>query len=215
VSEPERELLTRNFPRCKSAVEVIPNCVQVNGYDTHQSEPVSNQLIFSGSFRYYANYEAMLWFVREVYPLVLEQVPDAHLIITGDHAGLSLPSTPNVTLAGYVDNIKALVASSWVSIAPLLNGGGTRLKILESMATRTPVVSTSKGAEGLEAISGEHLFVADDSSDFASYVVRILKNRALRDKIAASAYRFVKEKHNWETVMPHFLQLVESTASKR
>jgi glycosyltransferase involved in cell wall biosynthesis len=116
----------------------------LNGYESYQSALVPNQLIFSGSFRYQANYEAMLWFISEVFPKILERVPDAQLIITGDHANLSIPPVSNVTLVGHVSDINTLIASSWVSLAPLLSGGGTRLKILEAMAG-TPVVSTSKG----------------------------------------------------------------------
>ncbi len=134
VSEQERQLIARNFPRNNDSIEVVPNCVQVGEYENHQSMLKPNQLVFSGSFRYQANYEAMLWFVREVFPHILEQVPDAHLIITGDRADLPFPSNQNITLAGYVDDIKSLIASSCVSIAPLLSGGGTRLKILEAMA---------------------------------------------------------------------------------
>jgi polysaccharide biosynthesis protein PslH len=215
VSEQERQLLVHNFPRQKSKIKIIPNCVQVNGYKSQQSILVPNQLIFSGSFRYHVNYEAMLWFVHEVYPQVLEQIPNAHLIITGDHANLSFPSAPNITLTGYVDDIKTLIASSWISVAPLLSGGGTRLKILEAMSVGTPVVSTSKGAEGLDATIGEHLLVADEPRVFADYVVKILKDKNLHDKIAANAYKFVKETYDWEAIMPHFLHLVEVTAHNR
>lgn len=215
VSEQERQLLVRNFRGHDDMVEVIPNCVDISEYENQRATLVTNRLIFSGSFRYHANYEAMLWFIREVFPKVLEQVPDAHLIITGDHANLPLPSTQNITLAGHVDDIKTLIASSYVSVAPLLSGGGTRLKILESMVIGTPVVSTSKGSEGLGAIVGEHLFVTDEPHEFAGYVVKILKNKDLRDKLSIDGKRFVKENYSWELIMPRFLQLVESTAGYR
>ncbi len=213
VSERERHMLARSFSIRHDLIEVVPNCVQV--YENQPLALVPNQLIFSGSFHYHANYEAMLWFVREVYPRVLERVPDAHLIITGDHANLPLPSTQNITLTGYVDDIKTAIASSWVSIAPLLSGGGTRLKILEAMSVGTPVVSTSKGAEGLDAVIGRHLFVADTPEVFADHVVRILKSKELRDQISTGAHGFVKEKYNWKTIMPRFLQLIETSASCR
>ncbi len=204
ASEQEQQLLTRNFSIPNGKIEVIPNCVEVGDY--RPSTVVPNQLIFSGSFRYRANYDAMLWFIGEVFPRILEQVPDAHLVITGDHANLPLPSTENITLAGYVDDIKTLITSSCVSIAPLLSGGGTRLKILEAMSLGTPVVSTSKGAEGLDASVGEHLFVGNSPEVFADEVVKILKDEIVRDRIAKSAYQFVKEKYNWETTLPRLFR---------
>ena len=212
ASEQERQLFARNFSTLSRSVEVIPNCVQVSEYEGRLSSPERNQLIFSGSFRYRANYEAMLWFVRDVFPLVLERFPDAHLVITGDHADLPFPSRPEVTLAGHVEDIKSLTASSRASIAPLLSGGGTRLKILEAMAMGVPVVSTSKGAEGLDAVPGEHLLVADLPEDFAACVVNVLKDDPLRDRLAANGHLLVKQKYNWETVLPRFMQLAESCA---
>jgi glycosyltransferase involved in cell wall biosynthesis len=214
VSEQEQRLLVRILSS-NNRVEVVPNCVQVGEYENCQSALVPHRLIFSGSFRYHANYEAMLWFVGDVFPLILEQVPETHLVITGDHADLPLPFTQNVTLAGYVDDIQSLIASSCVSVAPLLSGGGTRLKILEAMAIGTPVVSTSKGAEGLDATVGEHLFVGNSPIIFAEHVVKILKNRDLRDQMAVSAHRFVKTKYNWDTTIPRFLQLVENISGYR
>jgi glycosyltransferase involved in cell wall biosynthesis len=213
ASEQERELIARNFPHVKK-IQVIPNCMNMADYKDIHAEAKPNTLIFTGSFRYHANYEAMVWFVREVFPLILEQVPDTHLIITGDHADLPLPSNRNVTLAGYVDDIKGLIASSTVALAPLWSGGGTRLKILEAMAIGTPVVATTKGAEGLDAITGEHLFVTDEPDKFAKHVINLLADGDLRRKVAGDADRFVREKYDWAGVMPELLSLLKQITDK-
>jgi glycosyltransferase involved in cell wall biosynthesis len=210
VSEQEQRLFVENFPKHAKQVRTVPNCIEYNDYQGLQVEPLPNRIIFSGSFRYQANYEAMQWFVREVYSKILAQLPETSLIITGDHADLPLPPAPNIILAGNVDDIKSSIASACVSIAPLLSGGGTRLKILEAMALGTPVVSTSKGAEGLTSTSGEQLLVADSPEGFAEQVINVLKNKELRKHLSINGNRFVKENYNWETVMPRFLSLVES-----
>jgi polysaccharide biosynthesis protein PslH len=212
ASEQEYHLLVKNFPRHKKKAATIPNCIQFEDYQGLEVSRVVNQLVYSGSFRFYANYEAMQWFVAEVFPTILEQIPDVRLLITGDHADLPLPAFSNILLTGYVDDIKPVIASSSISLAPLLRGGGTRLKILEAMALGTPVVATSKGAEGLGAVSGEHLLIADSPEDFAGRVIQLLKNPNLHDHISKNGKRFVKEKYNWETAMPYFLQVVESVA---
>lgn len=214
ASARERDLLARNFPRHRRPVEVIPNCLNMDEYKNVEAERKPNTLIFAGPFKYRANYEAMVWFVGEVFPLILERVPDAHLIITGDHADLPLPSTRNVTLAGYVDDIKSLVASCTVSIAPLLSGGGTRLKILEAMALGTPVVATSKGAEGLDARAGEQLLIADSAGDFAESTVRLLREAGLRQQIAVNSQKLVREKYDWGGIMPAFLRLLAGISNK-
>ena len=214
VSEKERQLLLQIFPAYKKEILVLPNCVNVKDYETVHVEPKPNQLVFTGSFRYHTNYEAMVWFVRDVFPKVLEKAPQAQLVITGDNAGLSLPSTQNVTLAGYVDDIASLIASSTVSLAPLWSGGGTRLKILEAMAIGTPVVATSKGAEGLDAVSGEHLFVADDPRQFANDIIRLLGETSLREMISSNARKFVGENYDWAKVMPKLFSLLGRASGK-
>lgn len=213
VSNQEKELVQRNFPNARNVL-VIPNCVNIENYKDIHVESKPNTLVFTGSFRYHVNYEAMLWFVGEVFPLVLEKIPSTELIITGDHANLPLPLIKNVTLAGYVDDIKSLIASSTVALAPLWSGGGTRLKILEAMAVGTPVIATSKGAEGLEAIQGEHLFLADDPVHFAEAVVQLLQDIELRSNISINARQLVMEKYNWLSVMPAFLVLVKEVSRK-
>jgi len=210
VSEQEKNLFAQNFPSYRDQVYIIPNCIEMDEYPHANGKPKPNSLVFSGSFRYQANYDAMVWFVHKVYPAVLEQIPDAHLTISGDHANLPLPSYQNITLAGYVDDIKSLIASSAVSLAPLQSGGGTRLKVLEAMAVGTPVVSTTKGAEGLKAEAGTHLMVTDEPDTFANYVVKLLRDEPLRRALAAKAGRFVREKYDWRVALPRFLSLIES-----
>ena len=210
VSEQEHDLLARHFSVDKLALRVIPNSINTKEYDVLESSVVPNRLIFTGSFRYRPNYEAMLWYVEEVHPYLLEEIPDAQLIITGDHADLPLPSYQNITLAGYVGDIKALISSSSASIVPLLSGGGTRLKILEAMALGTPVVSTVKGTEGLGVRSGEHLLVAENPREFARSVVRVLRDKDFGQRIAGNAKQFVRENYDWTVTMPKFLSLVEA-----
>lgn len=208
ASEQERRLLEQNFPFYKRPVQIISNSLNMDEYKEIHVDKKPNTLIFSGPFKYRVNYDAMLWFVGEVFPMILEQVPDTQLIITGDHANLPLPSTQNITLAGYVDDIKSLIASCSISIAPLLSGGGTRLKILEAMALGTPVVATSKGAEGLNATNGVHLLLADSSADFAEYVIRLLKDESLRRKLTGKASLLVKEKYNWGSTLADYSSLI-------
>lgn len=213
VSEQERELIAKNFRHVKN-IQVIPNCMNVDDYKDIRVGVKPNTLVFTGSFRYHTNYEAMVWFVGEVFPLILEKIPDAELIITGDHVNLPLPSNHNITLAGYVDDIKSLIAASTVAIAPLWSGGGTRLKILEAMAIGTPVVATSKGAEGLEIQMGKHLFVTDVPSVYADCVVKLLTDQDLHQEMARSARQLVREKYDWGGLMPKFFDLIRWITEK-
>jgi glycosyltransferase involved in cell wall biosynthesis len=210
VSEQDRKLLSRVAPT-RTPIHIIPNCIQLADYQTYE-DARPNTLIFTGPFQYHANYDAMVWFLREVYPHIQAQIPDVHLSITGKHTNLPLPSAHNVTLTGFVDQIQPLIARAWISLAPIRIGGGTRLKILEAMALGTPVVATSKGAEGLNVENDVHLLIADTAEAFAEAVIRLLQNPGLRQRLAANARQIVREMYDWDTVMPRFLSLVEHIA---
>jgi glycosyltransferase involved in cell wall biosynthesis len=208
ASDREKQLLEEAVST-EIDVTVVPNCIDLNDYVSIKQTPKSGQLIFSGSFRYFANYEAMIWFLQEIFPLILVEEPETQLIITGDHADLSLPSIKNVTLTGYVDDIGSLIASSWLSLVPLQVGGGTRLKILEAMALHTPVVSTTKGAEGLGAQHGDHLLIADSPHEFAEAVVLLLRDPDLRHRLTDNAYQFVSKNYDCHVTNARFLDLIE------
>lgn len=211
VSDQEKRLLQMAVPDARKII-VIPNCMQLQDYDGVSAEPNPDSLIYTGSFRYDVNYEAMVWFVNEVYPLVQAQHPQARLIITGDPAGKQLPAASNLTQTGVVADVRPWLAAARVALAPLQTGGGTRLKILEAMALRTPVVATSKGVEGLKAQSGVHLLVADEPQDFADAVLRLLREDVLHQQVAAAGFDLVRQKYNWDAVLPDLLQLAEETA---
>lgn len=214
VSAQERNLILKEISTDVN-IDIIPNGVMLSEYDKIEIPPQSNTIIFTGPFTYYVNYEAMCWFVENVYPRIQEKIPDVKLIITGDSAGLKLPNKKNVVHLGYVEDVRVHIASSWVSVAPLLQGGGTRLKIIESMALHTPVISTTIGADGLGACPGKDLIIADTPDDFASAVVQVLINERLRKEISINAYQFVRENLDWSVIMPSFLDLVEKTAYSR
>lgn len=211
VSQLERAALHDLAPRY-SRVEVVPNCVSLVDYEHITNRPQQHTLIFAGSLSFSANYEAMVWFLSEVYPLIKTRIPGIRLIITGDHKGLPLPTLDGVTLTGLLEDVRPVIASAWISIAPIRSGSGTRLKILEAMALGAPVVSTTKGAEGLEAEDGEHLLIADEPKQFADAVARLCLDDNARARLVDQAYQLVQERYDWRAIMPRFLRLVERVA---
>ena len=208
VSERERHLLER-YVTDKKDIEVIPNSVHLSEYVDVNKQPCPDTLIFSGSFRYSANREAMVWFLGNIYPEIMRHIPNIQLKITGETDNLPLPPADNVNLTGRVDDVRPLIASAWVSLAPIRHGGGTRLKILEAMALRTPVVTTSKGAEGLDVRHDEHLLIADTPQSFAESVIRLCREPGLAQRLADKAFQLVSEKYDWAVVMPRFQSLVD------
>lgn len=216
VSEADRQTTLDAVGIDRLRVEVIPNGVDCrhNRFDFAQSQPAA--LVFNGALTYTANYDAMRWFLAEVYPRITTAVPEASLTITGstrgvDLAGLTLE--PSVRLTGYVDDIRQPVAEAALCVVPIRQGGGTRLKILEAMALGTPVVATFKGAEGLGVVDGEHLLLADTPSTFADAVLRVMRDCGLRQRLRRNARVLVEQKYDWESIGAHFVTLVEDVTN--
>jgi len=114
-----------------------------------------------------------------------------------------------------VDDVRLPVAGSAACVAPLRQGGGTRLKILEAMALGTPVVATSKGAEGLGVTPGENILIADEPADFADHVIHVLRDAAQRELLATNARRLVEERYDWIEIGRRFVDLVEEAVERR
>lgn len=209
---------SRSLPGYSGRVEVVPNGVDCAHNRPGLAQPQPASLVFNGSLTYFANYDAMQWFLAEIYPRIRVQMPDAALAITGSTQSVDLTSLAlddSVTLTGFVEDVRIPVAEAAVAMAPIRQGGGTRLKILEAMALGTPVVATSKGAEGLKVVDGEHLLLADDPQRFAEQVVALLADTDLRARLAANARRLVEQRYDWDAIGRRFVALVEETVAAR
>ena len=170
VSQEDWRTTSELIPGGEPRVEIVPNGVdcQHNQPGLAQSRP--NTLVYNGALTYSTNFDAMRWFLAEIYPGIQREISSVSLTITGNTSGVRLTDLQlddSVRLSGYVDDIRPVIASAAVCVVPLRQGGGTRLKILEAMALGTPVVSTSKGAEGLDVTPGHDILIADEPAEFA------------------------------------------------
>jgi glycosyltransferase involved in cell wall biosynthesis len=215
VSQREKEGFERiGVPTSK--VRVIPNgvdCCESNSSFTTR-DPFA--LIYNGAVTYSANLDAMRYFVKEILPRIVEQEPRAHVRITGraDQVAINELSVHNaVSFTGYVPDARPLVQSSAVCVVPLRTGGGTRLKILEALALGTPVVATSKGAEGLNVRDGEHLLIADDPRAFADAVIRLLQDQPLRGRLTQAARTRVCAEYDWSQIADQLGQVIQNCAT--
>jgi glycosyltransferase involved in cell wall biosynthesis len=218
VSQQDQAVCHADLPGYHGRVEVVPNGVDCTHNRLGLASPQPNRLVFNGSLTYSANYDAMRWFLAEVYPLIKAQQPAVSLTITGALDGVDLSRLAldaSVQFTGFVEDVRLPVAEATVAVAPIRQGGGTRLKILEAMALGTPVVATTKGAEGLDVIDGEHLLLADTPQTFAQAVLTLLANGAARAALAAHARRMVEAQFDWREIGARFVALVEQAVAKR
>lgn len=216
VSEQERQRVLQVSPGYRP-IGVVPNGVDVAYYTADFGPPKADTLIYSGALTYDANFDAVDFFLRAVFPRIRAKRPDVKLFVTGKLDGVPidlLPDRDGVVFTGYLDDIRPMVARSWLSVVPLRLGGGTRLKVLESLALGTPVVATSKGAEGLNLIPGRDLLIVDEPADFAEAVLRLLQDAALRKTLSRDGRRAVKAKYDWQTVGQRFNDFIQEVTSR-
>jgi len=203
VSEIERSHILRHITPDYRNINVVPNGVDIDYYKGDFDSPRPETLVFTGALSYFANYDALDFFLSEIWPLVRNERPRASLSVTGRTESIDLERYINcegVTFTGYLDDIRPQVQGNWICIVPLRIGGGTRLKILEAMALGTPVVSTSKGAEGLNVEHGENILIADEPEVFAHEVIRLMEDPDLRDRLVKNARILVKEDYDWQSI---------------
>lgn len=201
-----------------SDVRVIPNGVDVDHYDPGVWEPQSDTLLYNGALTYGANLDAVRYYVDRIYPLLSSRLPDVRLLVTGRTGGVDLTGIgdcPGVERTGYVQDIRDVLKKSAACVVPLREGGGSRLKILEAMAAGVPVVSTSMGAEGINAVSGTHLLIADTPEAFADAIVRVLEDNELRSNLRSAARSLVEQYYSWESIGAEFVDMVESVVRRR
>jgi polysaccharide biosynthesis protein PslH len=200
TSERECIELKRQVPSC--VVAQVPNGVDTTFFQSASSEKeIAYRLVFTGSMDYYPNTDAALHFAKHCWPLVQSQLPQATWTIVGKNPPSQiqqLASLPGVTVTGSVPDVRPYLEEAALAIAPLLIGGGTRLKILEALAMQKAVVSTSLGCEGLHVESGRELVIANEPEDLAAAIVRLLQDAASRETLAVAGRKLVEAEYSWE-----------------
>jgi glycosyltransferase involved in cell wall biosynthesis len=112
----------------------------------------------------------------------------------------SLESDPSVVVVASPDDIRPWIAGATVFVCPIMDGGGTRLKILDALAMAKPVVTTTVGCEGLQVTHGENILIADDPMGFARNVIHALENESLRRQLGAAGRNLVERCYSWEVI---------------
>lgn len=190
VSEYERSVLAEIEP--ERPVYVLSN--------SHDSVPVGSplprtEITFVGSFQHNPNADAIRWFVRDVFPLVREQIPEAHLSVVGlfPPSDLLDDSLPGVEFLGWVEDLEPVHARSIVSIAPLRYGAGVKGKVGDAWAHGVPVVMTPLAAEGMRVEHGRTGLIAATAEEFAAGVVRLHREQELWDRLSGESRAHVDE----------------------
>ncbi|HKZ69596.1 MAG TPA: glycosyltransferase [Anaerolineales bacterium] len=189
---------------------IVPNGIFLSDYQSPSASRRGDRgegdmrLVFTGKMDYRPNVDAVTWFANDILPPIQHELPNVQFVIVGQkptEAITKLGERKGVQVTGAVDDARPYIASAAVYVAPLRMGGGTRFKLLEAMALRRPIVSTTLGAEGFAVQSGRELTLADSAADFAQAVLTLLRDESKQRALSNAGYEFVQQ-YDWERIVP-------------
>jgi polysaccharide biosynthesis protein PslH len=198
-------------------VELIPTGVDTRELVPAPEAPGPPRVLFTGTMSYLPNHQGIVWFAREVWPLVRRDVPGALLDVVGKGPPpdvLELDGSDGVTVHGFVDSMAPFFARAQVVVVPILAGAGIRVKIIEAMSAGRAIVSTSLGCEGLAGLEdGRHLVVADDPPNFAAAAVGLLRDPAHRHQLSRDARELAERSYDWRPLGDQLERVLRDAAA--
>jgi glycosyltransferase involved in cell wall biosynthesis len=204
--------------RAPAIVHVVPNTVTVSSSPLPPSQREGFDVLFVGTLDYFPNADGLAWFLKDAWPRVRAACADARLNVVGQNpppAIQAFDGRDGIVVHGRVEDVRPFYADAHVAIAPILSGGGTRIKILEAFAHARAVVATTVGCEGIPAASGRHLVVADTPADFARALIDLAHDGHQRNTLGTNGFMLAKEHCERDAVQADFAAWVESLLSGR
>jgi len=201
-----------------SDLSVIPNSVDISEYGRDEDiYGMEYDLVFIGKMDYRPNVDAVLWFAESIWPEILRQRPQTTWVIVGKnpHSRLErLRGRKGIEITGKVERVHPYLSSGAICIMPLRFGSGTRLKLIEAMASGKAIVSTTIGAEGFGLEDQQELIIADDAEKFMTEILRLLSDSELRNQLGQRAKAFAKQ-YDYRRVVPKFDDVYDRLLSKK
>jgi glycosyltransferase involved in cell wall biosynthesis len=191
----------------QSAASDVKTMLAPNGVDEEYFQPNTTPregatAIYMGDYKYFPNVDAVTYFAHEIMPLIRAVRPDFTLSLIGkdpppDLLALSHQPDSGIRVLGLVDDTRPYLTTAALFVCPLRSGSGTRFKLLEALACGLPVVSTTFGAEGLNAVHNQHMLLADTPQAFADAVLRLLNDPTAAAELGAQGRGWVVANHSW------------------
>ena len=163
--------------------------------------------LFLGNFTNVPNVDGLLWFARKVWPQVRRHLGDARLVVAGSAAPPEVrefDGRDGIEVVGFVDDLEDLFARTRVFVLPMRMGGGQKIKLVDAMGSGLPVVTTPRGCEGMNVISGTELLVAASPADFALYTIRVMESDRLARRLGASALARIRRDYDKKGLLTRF-----------
>lgn len=208
ISEQDRDLI---FHKDRKKISVIPNGVGPSFFEEVAIEKKFD-LLFTGNMSYPPNIEAAEILINQILPKLKTTHKQVSVLISGTspHQRVLDLASNNVTISGWVDDIRESYASSKVFIAPMFIGTGLQNKLLEAMAMKMPCITTNLANNALQATAGDNIFIANSIAEFVDKIDNLLASPESQDSTGKSACQFVQENYQWNVCTAPLIQLIEN-----
>jgi glycosyltransferase involved in cell wall biosynthesis len=224
VSDRDAEIIRAVAPGAR--VTAVPPGVDEEQLAPRHRNPIPATVLYVGHMEHYPNLDGLLYLFREIWPRVRAQAPEARLIVAGrgareelarvaPEALAAMDADRSVELAGFVPDLRALMDRTAALAAPLRLGGGVRNKVIESLAAGLPVVTTARGAEGLAVARERELLIADAPQEFATQLVRLLRDQTLQARLAAAGRALAARDHGNDELARRLARALAQAAGAR
>lgn len=201
VSEKDKELLREMG--VKNNLAIVPNGTDTTFFKPIGRKKIDNSVLWLGHMDVHTNKDAVLYFWREIFPLLQKQCPQVRMVFVGSAPPKEIADAAskngNIKVTGFVDDVRPYMDEADVMVVPIRIGSGTRLKILDAMAMGKAIVSTSVGCEGLRVSNGENILVADMPEGFVHKVIQLLGDDRLRQRLSVNALKLAAE-YDWKNL---------------
>lgn len=218
VSEEEGALFATLVPSAAHKVTSVSNGVDSEYFSPHRDylNPYKNNtqvVVFTGAMDYWANADAVCWFAQEIFAQIKAAIKDAEFFIVGSRPTAevqSLARLPGVTVTGSVPDIRPYLAHAKLAVAPMRIARGIQNKVLEALAMARPVLATSAAAEGVKAVAGRELLVADAPELFADSAIRLLRGE-IGKGLGEAGRDCILARYSWDSNLAQFMSLLSTT----
>jgi glycosyltransferase involved in cell wall biosynthesis len=185
-------------------VTEIPNGVDCTYFNPQDERRISNRLIFAGGMKWYPNRRAMLFFAEKVWPLLKKKIPSISIDVIGispPDVLLNLSRTDNsFHVHGFVDDVRPYLENAAIYVCPIDDGGGTKLKVLDALAMKLPLVANPIACEGIDVKDGETVLFATDPTEYVEKVSFLLANNSTAREIGERGRKLVNEKYSYKAI---------------
>lgn len=209
ISKPDRDLIPH--PE-KEKIKVI-----INGVDTGFFHPMDKakkfDLVFTGNMAYPPNVNAVEFIAQKILPELKKKKPDIRILIAGATPDKKVreAASENISVSGWVDDIRDSYASAKIFIAPMQIGTGLQNKLLEAMSMKIPSITSELANKALEATPGKDILIAESPGEYAEQIIKLLEDKEFAEEIAQNGYDFVHRKYNWDAATAALDELMKNT----